>query len=213
MHRNLLRRYKDTWADPYFIFTTSLSLVLFAGAMLFNFWAIHAATERAGSAVTDIILSNIPVFEVDGLFIYGTVAFVLFAVTILLSHPKRIPFALHTLTLFIVIRSAFTLMTHLGSPEAHYSSDFGVSINRAFFGADQFFSGHVGMLFLGALAFWHITWIRNILLAGTVYFVAVVVLGHIHYSIDVASAFFITYGIYRIALRFFLREHTLFLSE
>lgn len=204
-------RYHDAWQEPRFVAGVTASFLLFILALGVNFWAIKQATYIAGPAVPDIILSNIPVFEVDGLFVYGTLVFALFTIAILIQKPLRIPFALHTVTLFVLIRCAFTLMTHLGSPLPSYTSDFGDAITNAFFGADQFFSGHTGMPFLGALAFWHIPWIRNVFLGATAYFVAVVLLGHIHYTIDVMSAFFITYGIYQIALRLFDKERQWFL--
>ncbi len=209
----IINRYKESWFDKHFRFSAPVSIIAFIAALFVNFWAIHQATNNASNSVTDIILSNIPVFEVDGLFIYGTVAFILFAIPLLFLHPKRIPFALHALTLFMLIRSAFTLMTHLGTPEVAYLSDFGATITNSFFGADQFFSGHVGMLFLGALVFWRIPYIRNIFLLGSLYFAIIVLLGHIHYTIDVMSAFFITYGIYHIALWLFPRERVLFLAD
>ncbi len=209
----IIRRYKETWFDRYFRFSAPFAVIAFAGALFVNFWAIHQATNRASGRVEDIILSNIPVFEVDGLFVYGTLAFILFAIPLLFWHPKRIPFALHALTLFILIRAAFTLMTHLGAPEPYYTSQFGETITNAFFGADQFFSGHTGMPFLGALAFWHIPWIRDAFLLGSLYFATVVLLGHIHYTIDVMSAFFITYGIYHLALWLFPKERALFLAD
>ena len=204
-------RYQELWQDKNFVMGAIASLLLFILALGVNFWAIKQATTKAGPAVPDIILSNIPVVEVDGLFVYGTLVFALFTLSLLITHPNRIPFAFHALTLFVLIRCAFTLMTHLGSPLPSYTSDFGETITNAFFGADQFFSGHTGMPFLGALAFWHIPWIRNVFLAGTAYFVLVVLFGHIHYTIDVMSAFFITYGIYQIALRAFPRERAWFL--
>jgi hypothetical protein len=37
-----------------------------------------------------------------------------------------------------------------------------------------------------------------------------VLLGHLHYTIDVAAAYFITYGIYDIALYWLPREKALF---
>jgi len=209
----IIERYRESWFDRHFRFSAPVAIIAFIGALFVNFWAIHQATNNASNSVTDIILSNIPVFEVDGLFIYGTAAFILLAIPLLLLHPKRIPFALHALTLFILIRSAFTLMTHLGPPEVAYLSDFGETITNSFFGADQFFSGHVGMPFLAALVFWHIPSVRNIFLLGSLYFALIVLLGHIHYTIDVFSAFFITYGIYHIALWLFPKERALFLSS
>jgi hypothetical protein len=209
----IAREYREAWGMPGFMTSVLISLILFSGALYVNFWAIDKATEKAGPSVEDLILSNIPVFEVDGLFVNGTFIVVFFAAVIILAQPRSIPFILHGLTLFMLIRSGFTLLTHLGPPEAHYASDFGTTITNAFFGSDQFFSGHTGMPFLAALAYWHIPWIRNLFLAATMYFVAIVLLGHIHYSIDVASAFFITYGIYQIAIRVFSREYGYFRSD
>ena len=211
-HIVIINRYKQSWFDEHFRFSTPIALVAFAGAMFVNFWAISQATSRASNSVTDIILSNVPVFEVDGFFVYGTFLVVAASVAMLLVHPNRIPFALHAVTLFILIRSAFTLMTHLGPPEVAYMSDFGATITNSFFGADQFFSAHTGMPFLGALAFWgfdnRFKWLY---LLASLFFATIVLLGHIHYTIDVMSAFFITYGIYHLALWLFPKERALFL--
>ncbi len=208
----IINRYKESWFDRHFRFSAPVAIIAFIGALFVNFWAIHQATNRASASVTDIILSNIPVFEVDQLFVYGTFLVVAISVGMLLLHPKRVPFALHAVTLFILIRSAFTLMTHLGPPEVAYLSDFGATITNSFFGADQFFSAHTGMPFLGALAFWgfdnRLKWFY---LLSSVLFAIIVLLGHIHYTIDVMSAFFITYGIYHIALWLFPRERAMFL--
>jgi hypothetical protein len=213
-HIRIRRRYTESWFDKHFRFSAPLAVALFVVSLFVNFWAIHQATERASNPVTDIILSNIPVYEVDGFFVYGTFIAIAVALLFLLTHPKRIPFALHGLTLFILIRSAFTLMTHLGTPELAYTSDFGATITNAFFGADQFFSGHTGMAFLGALGFWAVDRkISYFFFLSSIYFATIVLLGHIHYTIDVVSAFFITYGIYHIALWLFPKERELFLNS
>jgi len=209
----LLGRYKICLEDKCFRYSTPLAIVFFIAALFINFMAIDFATDRASSPVADIILSNTRALEVDGLFVYGTAIYLVFALWLIALRPNRLPFALHALTLFIVIRALFTSMTHIGPFEETYLSDFGNTINRAFFGADHFFSGHTGMPFLGALAFWHIPWIRNIFLSGSVFFAVVVLLGHIHYTIDVAAAFFITYGIYHLSVWLFPLEHRLFLKD
>lgn len=209
----LAREYRAVWNAPGYLVALTVSIVVLSGALYVNFWAIDRATEEAGPQVLDLILSSFPAFEVDEFFVYGTCIAIAFATVVVLAQPRSIPFVLHGLTLFMLIRSGFTLLTHLGPPEVHYASDFGTTITNAFFGSDQFFSGHTGMTFLGALAYWHVPWIRNIFLACSVFFVTIVLAGHIHYSIDVASAFFITYGIYKMALWAFEREHKLFIKD
>lgn len=205
--------YRAAWRMPGYLASLFVSLALLAGALYINFWAIDRATAEAGPQVEDLILSSFPAYDVDRFFVYGTFIVVTLATVIVLARPRSIPFLLHGLTLFIVVRSGFTLLTHLGPPEAHYASDFGTTITDAFFGSDQFFSGHTGMTFLAALTYWQIPWIRNLFLVALIYFVTIVLLGHIHYSIDVASAFFITYGIYNIALWAFEKEHDLFIAN
>lgn len=210
----MLARYKAALSDRRFVVSTLLSVGLLALALFVNFWAIEQATERAGPQVPDLILSNVAVYEVDGFFVYGTALVILYTLAVLFMRPNRIPFALHALTIFILVRSAFTLMTHLGPPEAYYSSDFGEAITSSFFGADQFFSGHTGMPFLGALAFWVVD--RRIalaFLAASLYFALIVLLGHIHYTIDVFSAFFITYGIFHIARWLLPKDWALFTQK
>lgn len=206
-------RYKETWYDKDFRYSLPVGIVAFVLSLIVNSYAIRFATENASNPVTDIILSNTRAYEVDGLFVYGTLIVALFSIAIVFAHPKRIPFALHALTLFILIRAIFTSLTHTGPFEETYVSDFGQVINHAFFGADHFFSGHTGMPFLGALAFWHIPWIRWSFIGASVFFAVVVLLGHLHYTIDVLAAFFITYAIYHLAVQLFRREHRLFLSD
>jgi hypothetical protein len=207
------RRYRDAFREPGFIASAAAGSAALGAALCVNFWAIAQATARAGAGVQDIILSNIPVFDLDGVFVYGTFVVAAVSASIIFSRPKRIPFALKAVALFIVIRSLFTLMTHLGPPEAQYVTDFGDTIVRSFFGADQFFSAHTGMPFLGALALWRIQKREAVFfLAASLFFAAVVLLAHIHYTIDVASAFFITYGILHIAQWLMPRDWALFKS-
>jgi hypothetical protein len=85
--------------------------------------------------------------------------------------------------------------------------------NSIFYGSDLFFSGHTGMPFLAALAFWHIPQWRIFYLALTVFFGSVVLLGHYHYSIDVLAALFITHGVFQVSCWLFARDYALFRSS
>lgn len=203
------RHFSERGFQKSFVF----SGLLFICSLFVNFYAIYFATQHASNSVTDIILSNTPVFQVDDPLIYGTIIFAVFTIILLLLTPRRIPFALYALALFYLIRSVFTMLTHMAPFESFYVSDWSPAITNAFYGGDLFFSGHTGMPFLGALVFWRMPWIRNLFLFASLYFAAVVLLGHLHYSIDVLAAFFITYGIYHIALFAFPREHEWFMLE
>lgn len=211
-HILLWRRYQASWFDRYVRFSIPLSLLVFLlSVFVVQPMAIEFANDAATSPVGDIILSNTPVFNVGYFFVYGMFIMIAFITLLCLYYPKRAPFVLHSLTLFILVRSAFVSMTHVGNFTTQAISTFGPGITMQFFGADHFFSGHAGAPFLMALIFWDNRALRYIFLAWSVFFSIVVLLGHLHYTIDVFSAFFITFGIYHIARRFFPREHALFL--
>ena len=205
-------RYRTYATNRSFLVSVAASFSLFLVSFIVNLYAIHFATEHASNPVTDLILSNTPILNVDDLFVYGTFVAASIAVLVCLMHPKRIPFALYTVALFYFIRSGFTSLTHIAPFYPHISTDFGATINKAFFGGDRFFSGHTGLPFLGALAFWNEPKIRFFFLGTSLFFGVIVLLGHLHYSIDVLSAFFITYAIYHIAIWLFPKQYALFIS-
>ena len=212
-YRELLRRYRHYAAQQEFQFSATLSIISFLiSIFIIQPYVVNFATERASNSVADIVLSNIPVFHVDGFFVYGMFLLIAFITLLCLVHPKRIPFTMYSLTLFILIRCAFVSFTHL-APFIQVQTDFGPAIARAFFGADLFFSGHTGAPFLMALIYWREVWLRYIFLLWSAFFATVVLLGHLHYTIDVVSAYFITYGIYHIAERLFPKDRRLFNTD
>ena len=209
MFQKLAHRYAACARVPGFFTEVAFGTVLLVISLIFNQYAIDFATEHASNSVTDLILSNIPIFDVDAIFVYGTAVAVVYGIALCLLDPKGVPFMLKTGALFFVIRSAFLSLTHLAPFVPHITTSFGTAINHAFFGDDLFFSGHTGLPFLAALAFWDWPLQRYIFLGMSIFFAVIVLLGHYHYSIDVASAFFITYGIYDIAKWAFPRDYKL----
>jgi hypothetical protein len=217
MFKGVARWYQSYYARQGFRSRVVFSACFFIISVVVSFFAISYATDRASNGVTDIVLSNIPVFDVDGLFVYGTFLLIGFIAFVCITHPKRIPFILDSLALFWLIRSGFTSLTHIGpfATQTPFNLEInpGTIVSHFFTGDDFFFSAHTGAPFLMALMFWHDARLRYIFLAWSVYFAVIVLLGHLHYSIDVASAFFITYSIYHIVLWIFPKERALFLSK
>ena len=207
----MLAKYKKHFKNKDFIINVLAGVFLLVASMIIGAYAGHYATESASNPVTDIILNNVPVFDVDGIFLYGPLIFWLFVTFLFLKEPKRIPFILKSVALFVLIRSLFVTLTHIGPfPDQsiiHGPQNFFESL---MFGGDLFFSGHTGLPFLLALIFAKDKRLLVLFTAIAIFFGIVVLLGHLHYSIDVLAAFFITYTIYHIACWLFKKDKGLF---
>jgi len=209
--KKIITNHKNFWSNKSLLYSSAIGMLFFIASIFLNRVATTFATERMGNSVTDLILSNTPVFNVD--FIVNEVAltYFIFMIVVVILNPKTAPFVLKSAALFIIIRSVFITFTHLGPfPEKSYIDQtelFG-SFNL---GGDFFFSGHTGLPFLAALIFWKENkFVRYVSLAASVLFGVSVLLGHLHYSIDVFAAFFITYTIYKISEKFFAKDLTIF---
>ena len=208
----ILQRYQALFSNMVFVRSAVQGAAFLAASMIAIFAAVTYATVSASNHVTDLVLSNVGPLNVRFFFIYGT--FTEFAVfgALLLWRPNRLPFALKSMALFLLVRAVFVSLTHIAPfpIDPQKSAPF---LNSIFYGGDLFFSGHTGMPFLAALAFWHIPALRYFYLASTAFFGAIVLLGHYHYSIDVLAALFITHGIFQSACWLFHRDYTLFRSS
>ncbi|MBN2052309.1 hypothetical protein JW756_02295 [Candidatus Woesearchaeota archaeon] len=176
-----------------------LSLFLLIFANIISFYASKYVDSISSVAAPDLILDILPVLNLDLVFVWGFVIVVLtiFAYTIFFK-PKEIRKVIFQFSLLILLRSFFITLTHLKQPVgARLISGFPVFYHFLSFRNDLFFSGHTAVPFLAFLLFRKekigvFFLIMSIILAITVLFT------HIHYSIDVFAAFFITYGSYKI---------------
>ncbi len=210
--RTLIAKHKTLWLNKFFVVSTITGILLFSGSLFVNYGAINYATKEAGSSTTDILLDNLPVINTDFIFTEGAFVFIILTALLLALKPKTIPLTLKSVALFIVVRSIFVIMTHLGPVPNSITPDLN-SFQFISSGADLFFSGHTGLPFLMALLFWDNKYIKLFFLFCSIVAAVAVILGHLHYTIDVFSAFFITYGIYNLALYFFKKDRKLFVSS
>jgi hypothetical protein len=201
-----------TFRDREFLFSFFTGIVALLASLASVYYSTRYATESASNAVTDIILSNTRVYDVELLFVYGALTAVVFSILLVLTVKLRAaPYVVKSAALFLFIRSIFVSLTHI-SPFPHRAtlSQFFLSsesLAQMFFtGDDLFFSGHVGLTFLMALVFWETPLLRYIYLTISGVFAVVVLLGHLHYSIDVFAAYFITYTIYCMTLHLFAKD-------
>jgi hypothetical protein len=196
-----------------FFFRLMTGILFFGASLLAVFASARYATVAASNPVEDVILSNTPVFNVEWLFVYGAFAAVIFTIIMVLWYKlPAAPFILRAGALFLFIRSLFVSLTHV-SPYPYrltMSHEFlsSVKITQMFFtGDDLFFSGHVGLTYLMALLLWDDPILRRVYIGISIVFSIVVLLGHLHYSIDVLAAYFITYTIFIMATKLFRKDY------
>jgi len=211
--KTIIQKHKYHWTQKTFFTSAILGCLLLLASLVINYNAGMYATRNAGPAVNDIFLDNFPVVNVDFIFMEGAFIFILLLMTLLLIHPKFIPFILKSTSIFLIIRSIFISLTHIG-PSPDQLPIITNSIDKFFiFSGDLFFSGHTGLPFLMALIFWNYKGLRRIFMILSIIAGISVLLGHLHYSIDVFAAFFITYGIFRMSQIFFKKDYNYAMLE
>jgi membrane-associated phospholipid phosphatase len=195
------KKWKVLVRDGRFIISFIVGIILFAGGQTFLMFVCQYNDTFPTTAVGDLILDNIPTYNLNFLFTWGLAAIMLVIVFYcIFVRPELLPWSLKTYGIFAIVRAGFIVLTHIGSPSdmfyfvnPHITQN--VTFQQIFFLNDLFFSGHVGNPFLAFLIFRHFKFkwfclIGSILMAITVLFM------HVHYSIDVFGAYFVTYGIY-----------------
>jgi hypothetical protein len=163
-----------------------------------SFMGNLATSLSATTPTTDQFLNIIP--KLDTSFIHlGVYDFVKDLTFIFLVFFVRyVPFLLFSSVLLSFLRSTFVIMTNMGSPAGQPLIDSAYT-----FGGDLFFSGHTAIPFLWALVFWDNKYLRHFFFVCSFVFGAAALLGRFHYSIDVFSAPFFAYGVYKISEKIF----------
>lgn len=211
--KRIISRYAALKSHKPFYWQLALGVLLFGISLLFNYAANGYTATHISGAVSDIFLDNLPVMNVDWIFFESAIVLSAFIIALGLYKPNRLPFMLKSVALFIAIRSFFMILTHLAPPLGAATVPSGNILERlaAGSGKDLFFSGHTGVPFLMALLFWHNKYLRMVFLLAALFFGVAVLLGHLHYSIDVFSAFFITYGIFHLSRWLFKKDYEFFM--
>ncbi|MCX6796497.1 MAG: phosphatase PAP2-related protein, partial [Candidatus Falkowbacteria bacterium] len=165
-----------------------------------------------GVPVEDILLNNLPTIDIDSFIILSTLVSTLIIVFLFGAMPQYLNFGLKSVSLFIIIRSFFISLTHLGAAPDQLQFDptnIGYWLYNVLYNTrgDFFFSGHTGIPFLMALIFWPEKKWRYFFFAVSGVLGVGVLLAHIHYSIDVFAAPFMAYGIFSIARYLFKKDY------
>jgi hypothetical protein len=195
--------WKDAWASPAMRRQFLLTLPALVVVMLIFSRFILYIENRPAVTIPDPVLALFEARDFTWLvftFIYGGVVLGIFY---LLSHPRALLVALQAYVIMMSIRMIVMYLAPLGPPEGliplvdpFATAGTGVTLTK-----DLFFSGHTSTIFLLFLTA-RIRTLRLVFLICAIITGGLLMLQHVHYSLDVAAAPFFAYASYRAALRF-----------
>ncbi len=216
MFPSLIKEHKGFW-------TPSRKRSLFTGilfaivALLIQNFAGRYSAKSATNIVGDLFLDNLPTFDFTRIIVDGAFLVTILGVILFIYRPRHALFGLKVVSLFIIVRSFFVTLTHLGiypnqiTLGDSYMDKIYLLLNMQ---DGFFFSGHTGLTFLLGLIFWYEKPWRYLFMAISLTFGIVVLLAHVHYSIDVFAAPFMTYAIFKLAeLELFRKDYAIMMGH
>lgn len=192
---------REIWSHKSLITLSILFLII---SILLDIIASTYADKKASVPVADLLLDNIPTINLSFIFSYGIILLII----VLFLYPlffkvRELHIVLGQFSFLLLIRSFFVTLTHLRRPTEAIVNAYLSGVPKAFtFENDMFFSGHVAIAFLGYLLYRHEK-IGIFFLIMTPVMMLTVLFMHVHYSIDVFAAIFITYATYKLGQKFF----------
>jgi ABC-type multidrug transport system fused ATPase/permease subunit len=194
-----------------------VGFILLTLAMIFQFYASAYSNRVTSNFVPDLILDHLPVVNLNFVIVEGALATIAGSIILLLVRPRYILFTLKAVAIFIATRAVFISVTHLGIYPGQAGPDPTGIFDHIYTGlgleAGFFFSGHTGLTFLMALIFWNKRFWRIAFLGLAVTFGIAVLFAHVHYTIDVLAAPYMSYGIFKMSQYFFKEDYDLIPSS
>ena len=190
----------EAWQHKRFRYKTIIALLLVAIIliMLPTFFAF--IEKRDGMVLQDYVLDAIPAMDVSiptFTIIWSVVLLVFYRIY---QNPRLFLLVAYGFILMCVLRMLTISLLPLNPPPGLIVlkdpiANIAYGGNGIFITKDLFYSGHTGNMFLFFLCLQH-KWDKIIALAASFIVGILVMVQHIHYSIDVIAAFLFTFFIY-----------------
>ncbi len=182
--------------------------------------AVWSERRHAPGALPDLVLDALPYAEsvARGNYLIWLAAYLPLTAAFLFSEPRRWTRYMVTGGLVSLARGATLALTGLGPPDPARAGPgpgsrdglqvwldllspwavFGHGSAQAYLTKDLFFSGHTATTFLLLLYLWPRPILRWLALAAHVAVVATVLLARLHYGIDIAGAWAVTFALFAL---------------
>ena len=203
--RREIREVKGEWDDVHYkwwIGVVAGAIVLLLLSYTFYTKLGWVADQRALPVGDDWLLRRLPLVNTLPILSWGWFALHLYAGGAAAAYqPKRIPFLLFTLSLYMTVRTAFVFLSPIGPPAGMVDMrlhDFLFSriLGTWTFTNEFIFSGHTSIPFLFFL-FFRSRGLKTLMLVGSAVMGVCVLLSRNHYTVDVLAAYLVTYSIYK----------------
>ena len=135
---HVINRHKNFWSQKPFALSALSGILLLAFSLFINYCANVYVALGASVAVSDIILDNLPVFNVSFIFLEGFILFLIFVIFLLIREPHKMLFAVKSIAVFIFTRAIFISLTHIAMPPDNSFLDLGKIFQGITSGNDLF---------------------------------------------------------------------------
>lgn len=202
--RRELREVAGEWDDVHYkwwIAVVAIAIVLLLLSYTLYTKLGWVADQRALPMGDDWLLRRLPVLNTLPVLSWGWFALHFYAGAAAAAYtPKRVPFLLFTLALYMGVRAAFVFLSPIGAPAGMVDMrlhDFLFSrlLGTWTFTNEFVFSGHTSIPFLFFL-FFRTPGLKALMLAGSLVMGVCVLLSRNHYTVDVLAAPLVTYSVY-----------------
>jgi hypothetical protein len=198
----LVAAWKSAWADPRFRTRALATPVALLFVMKAYAWVLVRVEQRPGVVLPDPILALLAPRDVSWLtfaLVYGVI---LAGVVALAAHPRALVTGTQAYVLLIALRVVALYLMPLDPPPGMIvlrdpfteGTGTGIPLTR-----DLFFSGHTASVFLFALGVPG-RWLPRLFGLCSVLVGFAVLLQHVHYAVDVATAPLAAFAAYRMAV-------------
>jgi len=204
--------WRESWKNKNFRWQFILSCLTIIGLGLFFPGFFDYLQARNGKVLNDIIVDNIPPHDVSWMVFFLLYCGVIICLTFNFLHPKNLLIAFEVYALVTLMRIVTLSLVPLNPPIGYVELKEPVlsllfTNNGRICSHDLFFSGHV----TSALAMYYSVKQRlykNILLIFSCMIGVLVLVQHVHYTIDVIVAPFGTYLCYWFSKKYLVKNLT-----
>jgi membrane-associated phospholipid phosphatase len=192
--------WSDAWQEPRFRNKTIIALLLVAIILILLPTFFAFIEKREGMVLQDFVLERLPASDVSiptFIIIWSVVLLVFYRIY---HNPSIFLIVAYGFILMCLARILTISLLPLNPPAGIITlkdpiANIAYGGNGIFITKDLFYSGHTGNMFLFFLCLQH-KWDKIIALSASFIVGILVMVQHIHYSIDVIGAFIFTYFIY-----------------